>query len=602
MPREQKSLENQIEWLADEILILKESLIGLTGRMEALERGGVLPESATSARSHEQISPINSANLPEEPGAEESWSKLSQEVLLPRIAAVSFMLVIALLLRTATDNGMVAQVAGSIVGFTYATGLIGVGCFMYRKENRLAPVFPACGVLLLFSIIYETHSYFLADSVQYAYILLVVVEISIAFIAVRCRAAVLLYIAVFGSTVVAVALDYANMDFTMVACVVIVNAVVGHLAARYQITTKLRWYSLLFALIVWTLWTYKLNFIMGNTPDLAGEMGLPYFLPLLFGLWAFYIYTSLWKTLTKANEFGVFHTFLPAVVSGCTFFAANGVLKPWVGQQRLIGFATVLVSAAFMALVAWLAKRQENDIPGGKEFVTAATVLLIQGLAVSVPPLWALPVWVAAAGALTIRSSQWHSGGIRVISYLFQMFILAFAIKNGVFTVGSTAWLSGALTAALLSAMTLWLFSWCRTHQPEFKSTFFGLFDKKDYSAVVLLIIGLFEAYVAARFLVGRFTVGLSDPENAFYCAQSVVLNSGIVILLITGLRLRNKEILVVAGFVVLVAAFKVFLFDLLRTDGVPLVLSVFSFGVVAATSSVVMRKWSVVRKNIEVS
>lgn len=602
MPLEQKSLEHQIEWLADEVLVLKENVIALASRLELFERGEVQLSSGKILLSKDRMPVVNSSVCHDEPDDKESWTTLGQEVLLPRIAAVSFMLVIALILRTVTDNGMVAHVTGSLIGFTYAAGLIGCGCFLYLKKSRLAPVFPACGILLLFAIVYETHSYFPSLSIQNVYAILLVIEILIVLMAVKCRAGVLLYLAVFGSTVLAIALDYSNTDYAMVASIFFVNSVAGHLAARYEITTKLRWYALVFSLVVWVLWGYKLNFVLGNSPAMAHDLGLPYFLPLLFGFWAFYIYTSLWKTLIKAHEFGVFHTFLPAVVCGGAFFAANGVLKPWVGQQRLIGFATVLVSACFMALVAWLAKRQDNDIAGGKEFVTAATVLLIQGLAISVPPLWALPVWVAAAGALTVRSSQWHSGGIRVISYLFQIFIIGFALKSGVFTPGSEVWFRGALIALLLSGMTLWLFSWCRKNRPEYKSTFFGLFDKKDHSAVVLLIIGLFEAYVAARFLAGRFTLSLSDPVNALYCAQSVILNAGIVVLLIVGLRMKNKEVLVVAGFVVLISAFKVFLFDLLRTDGLPLVLSVFSFGVVAATSSVVMRNWSVSRKNSGVS
>lgn len=599
MPREQTPLEEQIEWLSDEVLIIKESLIHLAGRMEVLEHREVtegevqIPSPLHKLAAHQTNSP-SPTSLVGEPLEDESWAHLGQEVLLPRVAAVSFMMVVALILRTVTDNGMVNLMVGSIIGVVYASGLIGVGFYLYTAKSRLAPVFPACGVLLLYSIIYETHAHFDSLSSQNVYLLLLIAEIVIVLVGLKCRASILLFLAVFGSSVVAIALDFTNPDFALIAAIFFVNIVAGHYAARYGISTKLRWYTLLFSLIVWMLWAYKLNFCLVHTPDRAGVLRLGYFLPILLLFWAFYIYSTLWSILGERLEIGVFHTFLPAIASGGTFFAANAVLKPWIGQQRAVGFVTVMVSACFIALVAWLAKRQDKDALGGKEFVTAATVLLVQGLSVSVPPLLALPVWCGAAGVLTVRSNQWCNGGIRVISYLFQMFVVGYALQGELFRPVASLWWGGAVVATLLCGMTLWLFVWCRTHPPKYESVYFDLFDKGDFSAVILLVLGLFEAFVAARFLAsGLLARTLTDPTNALYCAQSIIINIGIVFLLIVGLRLRNKEILVVAGVIVLIAALKVFLFDLLRTTGVPLVLSVFSFGIVAATSSVVMRKWS---------
>ena len=48
-------------------------------------------------------------------------------------------------------------------------------------------------------------------------------------------------------------------------------------------------------------------------------------------------------------------------------------------------------------------------------------------------------------------------------------------------------------------------------------------------------------------------------------------------------LKGRNKELIIVAGIVALIGASKVFIFDMFGIKGVPLVLSVFSTGVVAA-------------------
>jgi len=253
----------------------------------------------------------------------------------------------------------------------------------------------------------------------------------------------------------------------------------------------------------------------------------------------------------------------------------------------------VLVSALYLGLVTWLARRGEEDIPGGKEFVTAATILLVQGLAILVPPLWALPVWTVAAAILTFRADQWRSGGIRLISYLFQLFVLLFALQHGVLSLQKPVWHLGFVVAGGMAACNLWMYRWCRLHLPDYDSAFFTVFDKKDYSAVILLLLGLFQSFVAVSFLASTVVPGVgAEAAKSFACAQSVILNSGIVLLLLLGLRKKNRELLVVAGVIVLVAALKVFLFDLFRANGLPLVFSVFSFGIVAATSSVVMRKW----------
>ena len=255
--------------------------------------------------------------------------------------------------------------------------------------------------------------------------------------------------------------------------------------------------------------------------------------------------------------------------------------------------ATVLISALYLGLVTWLARRGEEDMPGGKEFVTAATILLIQGLAISVPPLVALPVWTVAAAILTLRADRWRSGGIRLISYLFQIFVLFFALRQESLSVEETVWSLGVLVFGFMAGCNLWLYRWCRKHPPDYDSAFFTVFDRGDYSAVILLVLGLFQSFAAIRFLASAILPGAwHETVMAFACIQSVILNGGIVFLLIVGLKRRNREMLTVAGLVVLVAAIKVFLFDLFRANGLPLVLSVFSFGVVAATCSVVMRKW----------
>ena len=595
MAKELKTLDDRVNWLAEELLLAKEQMAGLLCRIEALEQGKATPavSAVPTSSGHTDSSFVVDTPHPLVIEEDSSWAHIGQAVLLPRLAAVSFMLVAALILRTITDNGMVGLLTGSVLGMAYAVALIAGGVVLYGRQSRLAPVFPTCGVLLLYAIIFETQSHFSSLSGQTGYLILLLAESAVIVVGLHCRDRVLLGISVFASTLVGIAIGFPTPMFVLLSLVILVNNLAAHLAARRQISHSLKWYTLIFSTIFWMLWAYKLNFALKFAPAEVKALGLPFFLPLAFVFWAFYTYTSLWKTLCSGRPLGVFHHVLPAVAAGGGFFAANAVLHPWGVNQTMIGMGTVALSALYLGLVAWLARRGEDGIPGGKEFVTAAVILLIQGLAISVPPLATLPVWTMAAAILTLRADRWQSGGIRLISYLFQVFVLFFAFRHHSLSVTETAWPLGMLVAGLMAGCNLWLYRWCRRHPPDYDSAFFTVFDKGDYSAGILLVLGLFQAFAAVSFAASALLPeSVAQSAKAFACVQSVIVNAGIVALLILGLQRRSRELLTVAGVVVLVAAIKVFLFDLLRANGLPLVFSVFSFGVVAATSSVVMRKW----------
>ena len=595
--KELRTLEERVNWLAEELLFTNERLASLRQRIEAVEQGQRLPaDVGVSMAGHEGRLEVASGP-PAQEGPEEdsgsSWAHLGQAVLLPRVSAVSFMLVVALILRTMTDNGMIGHLAGSLVGMTYALALIAAGLILYGRKSGLAPVFPTCGAMLLYSIIFETQSHFSTLSGPAGYWLLLAVEIVVVTVGLHCRAKTLLFMAVFASAGVGFAIGLPKPLYVPLGLVVLVNVVAGHEAARQRIAASLPWYSLLFALLFWLLWSYRVNFVLNFEPEKVASLGREWFLPLLGLFWLFYTYASIRQALTREMPPSFFHHLLPSLVAGGGFFAAEAALTPWIGEPRLIGLVAVCLSALYLGLVAWLARRREEGIPGGKEFAAAATILLIQGLAMSAPALLALPIWALAAAVLAVRAHAWRSGGIRVISYCFQLFGLIFALRGHSLSVRETVWPLGLLVAAILAAVNLWLHRWCRRHPPDaYDSAFFTVFDRGDYSAVLLLGLGLFYAFTAASFALAAVLPFGGSAAQSFACSQSLALNLGVVGLLGLGLRRRDREVLAVAGLVIVVAAIKVFLFDLLRARGLPLVSSVFSFGVVAAAGSVTIRKW----------
>jgi uncharacterized membrane protein len=90
----------------------------------------------------------------------------------------------------------------------------------------------------------------------------------------------------------------------------------------------------------------------------------------------------------------------------------------------------------------------------------------------------------------------------------------------------------------------------------------------------------------------GVLNFALEDAANAFFCSKSIIINIGAVLLMIVGLRSKAREILRLSVLVVIIGGFKVFIFDMFNSQGMPLVLSVFSLGIVAVAGSMALKKW----------
>jgi hypothetical protein len=243
----------------------------------------------------------------------------------------------------------------------------------------------------------------------------------------------------------------------------------------------------------------------------------------------------------------------------------------------------------------WLARKDQEGATGSNAFVFAGVSLLVFGLAAAVNDIvWVLPMWSVLAFVLAMLSFRWHSGGVRVTSYLLQLVTCGFAAFSGVFSSQSSLPYVGILAAATMAAVSLLQYRWSRQHAPNaVNSAFFSWLDKKDASAVVLLGAGLVSGYYFAQqglYAILRHT--MTDYGAVLQSGQSVFINLGAVLLMLIALRLRSVEIVAVAGLVALLGAVKVFIVDLFGIKGVALVISVFSFGIVAAVASVVMGKW----------
>ena len=162
----EKELENRIQ-------MLEKHLERLSAHISDEGADPVGPAAATPISRPRQLSKAYpDDDMPELTEEVLGWA--SRNAVLPRLATVCFLMVIALVLRTITDSGLVNKLLGSGLGMGYATALMIFGWYKYGQESPLAPVFAACGVVLMSTIVVETHMHFKSLPLIPAYLTLMV--------------------------------------------------------------------------------------------------------------------------------------------------------------------------------------------------------------------------------------------------------------------------------------------------------------------------------------------------------------------------------------------------------------------------------------------
>ena len=590
MPEMQNALDEQLRSLTLQVSDLREKVDDLTARLKVLESEKPVAEKKESLQSIPISGPKVSVQQ------EGVLQKAGTGSLLPRVAAVCFALVFALILRTITDNEIINTQFGSLLGMGYAAALIVSGWWLYSRQSRLAPVFPACGLLLLFSVVVETHTRFESLSTVMAYILLLAAAAVVVFIGLRYRASFQLCLAALGSGLVGMSIDFPYPFYPMLAMLLFGGCITAYVAWRQKLCPSLRWTTLVLIVAFWLFWAFKLNVPATCDEPTAAILHLAWFYPLLFIFWAFYTVTNIHRIATDMEDLGFFESMLPSVVGVGAFMAAWWVTEPWHASSLwLLGVIGILAAVLHFVLGGWLASQNREGAIGSTTYTFAAVLLLSLGIAAAFASiLWAVPVLSVSAYLLAMVANRWKSGGIRCTSYLFQLAAGVVAVSSGVIAVDMGAPLIGSLVIGTLMTMSFLQYRWCRRHAPPgMHSAFFSWLDKRDFSAVILLLTGLISGFFLLRLGLYQVLVKTTaDFEYMFRGGQTVFINLGAVFLLLLASSKKNREILTVAIVVGVLGMLKSFVFDLFGIKGMPLVFSVFSSGVVAAVGSVVSTRW----------
>ncbi|MBE9520756.1 MAG: hypothetical protein IME97_06475, partial [Proteobacteria bacterium] len=465
----------------------------------------------------------------------------------------------------------------------------------YSRKSRLAPVFPACGLLLLFSIVLETHTRFQSLSTVMAYIILMVAGFMVVLIGLRHRASSQLCIAALGTGLVGMAIDFPHLLFPMLAVLLLAGDVAAYAASRFRMCPSLSWTTLGLTFVFWLFWAFKLTAPAACDEPTAELLHLTWFFPLLFFFLLFYLGTNLYRMIKDDEDLGFYESLLPTITGVGAFLVAWTVVVPWYRSTVWLGLIGILLGLGHFVVAAWLANRNREGAIGSNTYTFAGVLLLGLGTAAMLSNiLWAIPIWSVAAYFLARISDRWKSGGVRCTSYLFQLAACLVAISSGAMATDVAVPAVSAMVAGVLVVMSILQYRWCRTHVPPgINSAFFSWLDKKDLSAGVLLLTGLLGGFFLLRLGLYQVLVRVStDFDFMFRGGQTVFINLGAVFLLLVASKKKNVEILTVAIVVGLLGMVKSFVFDLFGIKGMPLVLSVFSSGIVAAVGSVISTRW----------
>jgi hypothetical protein len=602
MRTEDRTIEEKVDRLQEHIDGLSRRVAVLEGRLAATHPD---PSAAASdpspGRTRAAAPPSRPGQTPGKAaaGAPDSLSDevigwASRASLFPRLATLCFLMVVALILRTITDNGMVNPLLGMGLGMGYAAALMVTGGYQYRRGSSLAPVFVACGAILMASIVVETHARFRSLPLVPAYWTLMATGAGAAFISRQSKAFLPVSVGTLGMCLAGAAIDYPNPFFPYLFMILMTANFLGYYAGTLKRCGWLRWTVLLVTLAMFLLWGMRLSAVAAKKITAAPTLAPGWFLPVLATVSvAFLAIALLGIVRSRREQLSVFDFCLPTINAVGSYLAARVVVNEADGSALALGLVAILFAFLHFGAASWLAVRNVEGAPGTNSFVAAGSALLALALPTALGSmLAAAPVLAAAALCIAVLSDRWGSGAVRATSYLLQVCSVVFLVFDYLANGLPATFLAGTVPSAALAAVALAHYRWCRRHAPPAGSPLFGTYDRQDLSGAVTLLASLTGSFFFLRGIAWWIIlpVGPGGPD-AFHCIQSVIVNLAALGLGLYAYRARNREIRNVAILVIAVGAVSS-TSDLLGTKGMPLVFSVFSFGLAAATQSITLSRW----------
>ncbi|HUX40218.1 MAG TPA: hypothetical protein VMV83_03535 [Rectinemataceae bacterium] len=603
MPREEAELEGRIAALESRMGALEKGLAALSRQLE---------ESRNQA-SALAMPPLfgggggGSTPGSVEPISEEAISWAGRTSLLQRAATFSFLLVIALILRTITDAGIVDKLLGGIIGMGYAAALMIASWFMYKRKSPEAPVFAASGAVLLATVVVETHGRFLSLPLIPAYLTLVVMGIGLALISRRYTTYLPVSAGVIGMCVAGAAMDFPSPSWPLLSLILLFANILGFYASSLKNRSWLRWLVLFVTIGLIGYWSFLLGDARGRGGPIPDSLYPAFFAPSLGLLFAAFLVFAI-VGLNKGFErgFDAFDLATPSVAGIWVYASATMAL----GASASTAWALLLIGAvlviAHFGLSLWLAARggssgaegsgasEGRQTAAATSFSVAALLLLLMTIPRGGPAFVpGLAIAALASLGLAFLARLWDSGGMRAASYFGQITAATVLAADILARNHGTLRLWEMIPALLLAGSGIFQFLWCRgIIRP--RSARLAIEGGGDRVAVAVLVGGLSSLFMAGRIGIAWLIAPLlAESQIAwFVCGQSVLINVAAVAVVIFAASRVDRELRNVALLIVIAGALKVFMLDLLNYHGLPLVASVLTFGLAAAVFSVALGRW----------
>lgn len=571
------ALEQQVAELQTTVETLQQSTMAKVATVPRAEHKKAIKKSGRAETSEELL----------------SW--VDKSAILPRVATTSFILVVALALRTAADNGALNLQLGSFIGMLFAFGLILFSWFSYRSNSIHAPVFILWGNIVMCAVVVEAHRVFSTIPTEAAYFAMALTGGVATIISRRFRVALPVFAGTLSMSFGAFALDYPSPVFPYLALIMIFANIFAAYASHLLRASWLRWLLLALTIFMVQIWSMKLTIYLGRLAPEHLEFSIRGLLASVGLLCTtFSVIAFLGVRGFIQDKVAKFDLVLPVINVCWLFLIGQYALGQDLIKPLAFGWLTLVGAGAHLGVAWWLAHREEGGSIGTTSFALAGGLLFAFAAPMALGhALIATALVAVLAVSIIMISERIKSPSLRLASYLLQFYAcsaLVFILRT---TEGTHPSLVGALSSGLLAAIAFYHYSWARQHPATSGDSVYNMINKNDRGASILLIAALFGAFFTLR--VGLYQVLdllHSATPRIFAGSQSVLINASAAGLFLLSLYKQNKELRNVAIVITVIGATKVFLLDMVQLKGIPLLLSVFSFGLVAAFASFVLGRW----------
>ncbi|MDH4316761.1 MAG: hypothetical protein OEV64_00060 [Desulfobulbaceae bacterium] len=585
-----EAFEKRLAGITEEITLLQAQVSSLNDRFSRIES---FQQKLAATNTEESLDVDQYSSIPDIDSSE-ILDKVAKTSLLPRIAAVCFILVFALILRTLTDNNIINTRAGSLIGVFYAAGLIIWGVRLLKKGSKLAAVFKTSGVFLLYMILLETHTRFESFSSFFVYTCLASVLLSVSWVSIKNKLSGFNTLGIFGTALAASLIDFPQPHFGQLHLLLLTANILAFISAK--IIGKGEWNRLLvFGLTICMsiLWTLRLQAELNLNEVVPAFASLNWYIPItLLFITSFTLMPII--LVIRKTTFSILDLLLPFLSATWLFSLLNAGLEALSFSPLITGVSAAAWALFYAAFSGSRICKTDRDVPALSAMVIAAFFLLVAALPnITGDILPALIIWSFLGLGLSMAAQKYELNGLRFFSYLFQSIVCIIGIVSGKFIAATTTPVISGATAGLLMTVSGYQFNMFRRNPPS-SHGFFKHVDRSDNSCILLLVTALISCFMMLQITGYQILLAISSTaDKDLPGIQSLLLNIGAMAIFLHARKTRKKEFLAIAVFLAIVNGFKVFLYDMFNTGSGPLVLSVLSFGGVAAVASLVLSKWS---------